>query len=374
MRRGRSGSAGRRRRCRSSASRAAALPAAASPSCGGEGGGPCQPARGQAEEEARPPRGARRRPEPQQRPAPHQRVTLACSRRRRPRQRPRGLADGEFPRWFTAGGPDSPASSRRSPGSRRNSGASGRSPKGGRRGKGSTHASEPPPEPKGTAAICGPRLLQAFEANPPVLQKVRASLQESPPLAALSLEHSALAAAGAVSLAKALLRNTSLVLLELKGNFIGDAGVQRIVAALEGSPGLARLGLSWNCIGDAGGMRVAESVGRLQGLRDLDLSYNRIGDASTDIMCMAMEASFSLKQADLRSNQFGPDSQGRLLEACAGKVALHLEGEPRALHVAAHKAEAKQRAPRGARGGGPRRASLSPAPSGRRGSRASQMR
>jgi hypothetical protein len=175
-----------------------------------------------------------------------------------------------------------------------------------------------------------------------VAQLLRAS---SVNVSVLKLGYNKISAAGAATLAAALLASKSLKILDLTFNSIGDAGAIALAEALEANPSIVELKLVKCQIGDDGVVAVAEAlIEKNTKLQHLDIGSNRFGSYGFEVVAVAvsrgnlvsltarncdlrhedaaniaqaMAATTAFKSLDLRANQIGELGARHLAEAMA---------------------------------------------------------
>jgi Leucine-rich repeat (LRR) protein len=142
----------------------------------------------------------------------------------------------------------------------------------------------------------------------------RALAAELATLTELNLGNNSIGAAGAASLADALVVNSTVAQLDLTANSIGDAGAASLAEVLRVNTTLTELYLSQNSIGAEGAASLAEALGVNTTLMGLNLGVNSIGDAGAASLADAIRANTALRGLNLGDNRIS-DAGASSLEA-----------------------------------------------------------
>ncbi|KAJ8604159.1 hypothetical protein CTAYLR_008582 [Chrysophaeum taylorii] len=138
------------------------------------------------------------------------------------------------------------------------------------------------------------------------------ALEKNTSLQSLDLGFNSIWAEGAVCLAESLEKNTSLKALNLGGNSIGAEGAARLAESLEMNTTLQTLDLGWNSISDQGAAHLAAALEKNTSLQMLKLWDNDIGTEGAARLAVSLEKNTSLQTLDLKHNTFGKRSIQRL--------------------------------------------------------------
>ncbi|XP_067016042.1 protein NLRC3-like [Acropora muricata] len=150
------------------------------------------------------------------------------------------------------------------------------------------------------------------------------ALQTNCVLTHLDLRCNVIAEETAVALGKALESNTTLTYLDLTNvpnfpNFspqIGLSGALALARALLKNSTLKCLFLGYNYIGDLGALAFADALRTNSSLLLLDLSDNGIGDLGTEVICKALQSNHVMTHLSLHGNTIGDSGA----EALAGEL------------------------------------------------------
>ncbi|KAH3731903.1 Protein NLRC3 [Pelomyxa schiedti] len=151
------------------------------------------------------------------------------------------------------------------------------------------------------------------------------ALESNKSLVSLNISHNTIGSEGATNIARALESNKSLVSLDISGNTIGSEGATSIARALESNKSLVSLDISCNKIGSEGATNIARALESNKSLVSLNLSYNEIGSEGAISIARALESNKSLVSLNILCNTIGSEgatSIARALESNKSLVSL----------------------------------------------------
>ena len=145
--------------------------------------------------------------------------------------------------------------------------------------------------------------------------RVDRSLNECYGLLALNFQK--IGATGALRLADALSRNSSVTEVNLLDNVIGDVGASCLAAALRHQPYIRALYLFDNQIGDDGASALANALTHNSTLTTLDLMCNRISDTGAESFIRALTLNSTLTEINLGGNLLSESATESVASLCA---------------------------------------------------------
>lgn len=137
---------------------------------------------------------------------------------------------------------------------------------------------------------------------------------------------------GAILIATALKKNTSVRELCLRWSSIGIDGAVAVAASLhDGNRSLTGLDLFCNSIKDAGAAAVSVAIIANPAIRTLDLGWNSIGDSGAAAIAKALKAGCFVSKLGLEQNAIGENGGYALASALCRNTSLtelRLAGNP----------------------------------------------
>ena len=126
-------------------------------------------------------------------------------------------------------------------------------------------------------------------------------------------------------MAEALCRNSTMVSLNLECNKIGVSGAEALASYLisqsnKGIPSLRSLRLSYNCIGNEGAISLADAISRSTTLLDLSLKNNQIGVTGLVAIGNSLFQNNTLEAISLFGNNFDSESSKLFYELITQRV------------------------------------------------------
>ncbi|KAH9279129.1 Protein NLRC3 [Echinococcus granulosus] len=148
-------------------------------------------------------------------------------------------------------------------------------------------------------------------------------LLDHPSLLVLNLSHNIISDWGARALGKLINGRSRLECLDLTNNRVNAEGGEALSHALsKGAGTLMKLNLRLNCIRDDGASSIARSLLRNTTLRELNLAANSIGDAAILVFGQVLTHNSTLQKLDLSNNSISSEAGKKFQECIASNQTL----------------------------------------------------
>ncbi|VDK37309.1 unnamed protein product [Taenia asiatica] len=146
---------------------------------------------------------------------------------------------------------------------------------------------------------------------------------DHPSLVVLNLSHNIISDWGARALGKLINGRSRLECLDLTNNRLNAEGAEALSHALaKGAGTLMKLNLRLNRIRDDGASSIARSLLRNTTLRELNLAANSIGDAAILVFGQVLTHNSTLQKLDLSNNSIGSEAGKKFQECIASNQTL----------------------------------------------------
>ncbi|KAL5105252.1 Dynein regulatory complex subunit 5 [Taenia crassiceps] len=148
-------------------------------------------------------------------------------------------------------------------------------------------------------------------------------LLDHPSLVVLNLSHNIISDWGARALGKLINGRSRLECLDLTNNRLSAEGAEALSHALaKGAGTLIKLNLRLNRIRDEGASSIARSLLRNTTLRELNLAANSIGDTAILVFGQVLTHNSTLQKLDLSNNSIGSEAGKKFQECIASNQTL----------------------------------------------------